>query len=323
MDSKVFEIASKVSTPLGLAGIFAVILFYLLKQVLGSLKKGQQYQHSNFKILKSIVDKLFILALVAMCLGFIGWVVTKVYSPPIINTSKQAYLNFNIYVNNKPVEGVKVTIDNVFPNPPSKTSTRDGQISMSFDTTGQNKRLHLIFTGDLYNINENRTVLLDTFPTSFSFTDNKGNEVIESKKKKENSSVTEPSKEANLNPTNRSTSFITSTFYVSTSLSESITLSGLKIEGQNIIRLKGYYRFHSDGLAYPTSVQLCFFVDKSVLKCISIDVSTQKDIRLDQTIIISEAQHSQGKLQMTLQTLGLLNETDYLQFDNGISVMRR
>lgn len=92
---KLFEIASNVSTPLGLGGLLAAILFYIFKQILTRDFVRQMTTAHSADVIKLIIERLFILALVAMILGFVAYILTKLVpqppvSPPAIQTTPVA-----------------------------------------------------------------------------------------------------------------------------------------------------------------------------------------------------------------------------------------
>ncbi|CAK8725699.1 hypothetical protein GMJAKD_17110 [Candidatus Electrothrix aarhusensis] len=71
--NKIFEIAAKVSTPLGISGLFAVIVLYIFKAIIDKEIFPSLSTTLSHDILISIIDRLFILALAAMIFGFIGY----------------------------------------------------------------------------------------------------------------------------------------------------------------------------------------------------------------------------------------------------------
>jgi len=73
----IFEIASDVSTPLALAGLTAVAFFMVVRQALAKGLFPVMSQKVGGHLFKTILDYLFVLALVAMCLGFLGYIVVK------------------------------------------------------------------------------------------------------------------------------------------------------------------------------------------------------------------------------------------------------
>jgi hypothetical protein len=79
---KIFEIASNVSTPLGLGGLFAAILFWIFKQILSKNIFPSLSANHSADIIKLIIERLFVLALIAMILGFVAFLVTKITQPP-------------------------------------------------------------------------------------------------------------------------------------------------------------------------------------------------------------------------------------------------
>lgn len=67
---RLIEIASTVSTPLALAGLFGVALLIIFKQIIIN-------KPSN-RIVNSIINKLFILSFVAMFLGFFSNIIAQI-----------------------------------------------------------------------------------------------------------------------------------------------------------------------------------------------------------------------------------------------------
>lgn len=73
----VFEIATQVSTPLALGGLFASILFFTLRQLIKKDTFPALTRSASADVIKIIIDRLFVLALVAMVLGFAGYIIPK------------------------------------------------------------------------------------------------------------------------------------------------------------------------------------------------------------------------------------------------------
>src|SRR5687768_4035781 len=71
---KLFEIAASVSTPLALGGLIATIFFFVLKQILAKNIFPRFSRDHGTAFLTLVVNRLFVLALVAMLLGFAGYV---------------------------------------------------------------------------------------------------------------------------------------------------------------------------------------------------------------------------------------------------------
>ena len=73
--NSIFEITSKVSTPLALGGVVFAILFFILRQIIKKKIFPKLTIALAGTIIQSIINKLFILALVAIVLGFAGYTV--------------------------------------------------------------------------------------------------------------------------------------------------------------------------------------------------------------------------------------------------------
>lgn len=78
--NNLFEIASKVNTPLALGGIIAVTLFLIYKIILKKEIFPKLTRIHSYKLLTKIVESLFFLALFAMLLGFIAYIYVHVTS---------------------------------------------------------------------------------------------------------------------------------------------------------------------------------------------------------------------------------------------------
>lgn len=79
---KVFEIASNVSTPLALGGFFAAVVFWIFRQIVAKDIFPRVNAAIGAEILKLIIERLFLLALIAMVLGFAAYLVVKIVPPP-------------------------------------------------------------------------------------------------------------------------------------------------------------------------------------------------------------------------------------------------
>jgi len=72
-----FDIASRISTPLGLAGFLAAAFFIIVRAIIAKNIFPTLTRQLSGDIIKLIIDRLFILSLVAMVLGFAGFVATR------------------------------------------------------------------------------------------------------------------------------------------------------------------------------------------------------------------------------------------------------
>jgi hypothetical protein len=71
--ASIFDTASKISTPLALAGFIAAVFFLVVKQIIAKNVFPKFSEAIAGGLLQDIINKLFILALVAMVLGFAGY----------------------------------------------------------------------------------------------------------------------------------------------------------------------------------------------------------------------------------------------------------
>lgn len=78
----IFRIATEISTPLALSGFFAASFFFLAKQIIAKNIFPKLTKKNSSELLKFIVNKIFILSLIAMLLGFLGHIVSFVKASP-------------------------------------------------------------------------------------------------------------------------------------------------------------------------------------------------------------------------------------------------
>jgi uncharacterized protein YjbI with pentapeptide repeats len=74
--------ATRVSTPLGLAGLIASIFFFVLREILRKNIFPQLTKGHSYELLLVVVDRIFKLAIVALVLGFLGFVLSKIRASP-------------------------------------------------------------------------------------------------------------------------------------------------------------------------------------------------------------------------------------------------
>lgn len=161
---KIFQIATNISTPLSLAGFFGAILFYTIRIILSSTAKakhnedqnpGEQNERvsQNKNIYHYIVNKLFILCLVAMCLGFLGFIIVKVEGDSINNRendkshlppiNRKTIIQGIVFIDNKETQGVQVKILEI-----EKTEQTNffGKFKIEFYTTDEQEEYTIHFT---------------------------------------------------------------------------------------------------------------------------------------------------------------------------------
>jgi hypothetical protein len=84
----IIEIASRISTPLALAGLLAAFLFFIFRQIINTGILPELTKKAGGTIILAIINKLFVLALGAMVLGFGGYVLTIIVRPNEIEVSR-------------------------------------------------------------------------------------------------------------------------------------------------------------------------------------------------------------------------------------------
>jgi len=72
---KIFEIATKIATPLALSGLLSAAFFLVARQIIEKNIFPKLTKQLSSQIIKIIIDRLFILSLVTIILGFIGYVI--------------------------------------------------------------------------------------------------------------------------------------------------------------------------------------------------------------------------------------------------------
>jgi len=70
---KIFQIATRISTPVALGGFLAAVFFFLAQQIIAKDIFPKLSEKLGSALLMNIIDKAFVLALVAMVLGFAGY----------------------------------------------------------------------------------------------------------------------------------------------------------------------------------------------------------------------------------------------------------
>lgn len=77
----------EIKTPLMLGALFAVILFYIFRQIIDKNIFPSLTKAGSFVVIRSIIDRLFWLSLLALSLGFIAYIYPIIYPPSPPKTS--------------------------------------------------------------------------------------------------------------------------------------------------------------------------------------------------------------------------------------------
>nr|WP_319547991.1 hypothetical protein [Desulfogranum marinum] len=70
---KIFEIAASIKTPLALGGLVAIIFFFIVKKIINKVEIPKSIQ-VRAGILKKIINFSYVLAILAVILGFLGYI---------------------------------------------------------------------------------------------------------------------------------------------------------------------------------------------------------------------------------------------------------
>ncbi len=82
-DNKLFNVATKIATPLSLASLSLLVLYGIYKAIVGMGIFPELTNSDTFQLLNNIINKLFILALVAMIIGVCAYIFTKRFQKEI------------------------------------------------------------------------------------------------------------------------------------------------------------------------------------------------------------------------------------------------
>jgi hypothetical protein len=161
---KIFEIATNISTPLSLSGLFGAILFYTIrfyylkkhpKPVEGSYKSFPHIDHT-----RQILRYLFILCLTGMCLGFCSFVFVKMYYKP----SKNVRIEGLVFIEGKETERVAVKVLEV----EKSTSTNFfGKFFVEFKDDGTQKDYVINFKYEPFKIDTFFKIENDSIPRKY------------------------------------------------------------------------------------------------------------------------------------------------------------
>ena len=114
MEEKLFSIASKVTKPISLASIIVIVLYIIYKAILGLEVFNTLSEDSSFNLLDGIVNKIFILALVALLLGTLSFLFTQTLKNRTSAISPSITITGNVYFfSGHPVEKATVIVEGI------------------------------------------------------------------------------------------------------------------------------------------------------------------------------------------------------------------
>lgn len=76
-ESKIFSIIEKIKPPLSITGIALLIMYLVIKQILGLNIYENVGAENTFKIIDKIINYLFVIAIVSLALGIGAYCISK------------------------------------------------------------------------------------------------------------------------------------------------------------------------------------------------------------------------------------------------------
>ena len=152
---KFLEIATTLSNPLALAGLFATILFFTIRQLISAKIFPTLTRQLSSDIITLIIDRMYKLSIMAMCLGFLGFAIVELYADNDGITMRT--IDGTVTINNKGVYGVKIKVQEI----QEPASTNDyGYFKVEFPSS----RSSSSYTFELSHpeINDTIIVIIDT-----------------------------------------------------------------------------------------------------------------------------------------------------------------
>lgn len=162
MEKDLFEVVTKISTPLILGGLVMMILFLVIYKVYDSSVKDKNVTANKLKLAKMVFRSIIVLAGMSMVTGAAGWFYEK-SQPPKVKPVTIAEVAFYLYLNQRSVPDVKVKANNL-----QQTAVSDpyGKVSFSFDST-KTDSLFLEFNSDPLRIYNAMNVSVKNLPNRF------------------------------------------------------------------------------------------------------------------------------------------------------------
>ena len=157
--SGLFEIATNISTPLMLAGFVAAAFFLLVRQILKKDLFPTLTRQLSADIIRLIIERLFTLSLIAMMLGFSGFVLKDLFVQPSQPSSPMqksiiGHWQFDHLIGDDPhvlPEGAKLRLDSISFYP---DNSFDARLTLSTDFIGTRMKVPQQITGEYKFLDE-------------------------------------------------------------------------------------------------------------------------------------------------------------------------
>lgn len=175
---EIVEFLTSAKTPLAIAGGFAAILFLVISQILSNKDKNWKI---NNQLLILIINRLFVLAIVAMALGFLGFIL-PVKSGPISQSTQTVLQNKNIsfnILNRRNRVGLQNITVNIMNLPARRfISNPNGLVSLDFISTNDEDSLLLEFKSAEFGIQNLKEISIVNHPKILYFDVRKKIEIV-------------------------------------------------------------------------------------------------------------------------------------------------
>ncbi|CAM1371548.1 hypothetical protein [Tenacibaculum xiamenense] len=111
---KILNVATKIRTPLSIAGLIIIILYLIVRQILDMQIFTEVGKENSFLLINSILDKIFWLALVSLILGISSYLITILIKKKSRKTSNVSIIDssndekMSNYIETTETKGVKI-----------------------------------------------------------------------------------------------------------------------------------------------------------------------------------------------------------------------
>lgn len=134
---KIFELASRISTPLSVTGVIVVAVFFVVREIIRRAEFSRPTRTHSFQIYKRVIDWFFIFGIAALLLGFLGYGLTLL--APYINRSSLYQVSVNVLgADKRPVLDAKLISA---PSGTQKKTDSGWEIHIPESALGQVKKL--------------------------------------------------------------------------------------------------------------------------------------------------------------------------------------
>jgi hypothetical protein len=85
--SAILDSLAKISTPLGVAGVALLVVLVIARKLLTPALMPQLAKSHAFTVIKMLIDRSFLLAALAVILGFLGYLASTLWAPALVGSA--------------------------------------------------------------------------------------------------------------------------------------------------------------------------------------------------------------------------------------------